>query len=216
MPDVTITGDFHRLQRAMEDAMGEHWRHLASGLCQCGRSRSKDPAVWRSHMAEELMAVLMRFQPGIRREDVERQEPLLSDLLRNRFGPGTPERTAPEILRDMARSHDEHARRNPDWRREYEGTWLQPEQPVEPSPPAGEYERRRIEDLTLERSLGFKPRGRTPAKDITISRLSTAVDNPVDPLSGLPTQRGFIDYQPPDEPPGYSGGIAELGYDGDG
>lgn len=72
MSEATITFEPARLQKAMEDEMGEHWRHLASGQCQCGRSRSKDPSVWRQHMAEELLAVVLRFQqpdPVLRRPD---------------------------------------------------------------------------------------------------------------------------------------------------
>lgn len=71
MAEVTITVDPDRLRLAIDDEISNHWRHLASGLCQCGRSRSKDPSVWRAHMAEEILAVVLRFQSGgIRKEDV--------------------------------------------------------------------------------------------------------------------------------------------------
>jgi hypothetical protein len=89
--EVTVTGNYDRIRHAIEDEIGNHWRTL-QGLCQCGRSRSKDSAQVRAHMAEEIMAVLLRFQPGQPRED-----PIGDEMLK-RFGPGTPKRPQPPVF----------------------------------------------------------------------------------------------------------------------
>lgn len=59
---ATVTFDPYRLQEALADEMSEHWRHASSGVCQCGMSVTKDPSEVRAHMAEAMLAVILRFQ----------------------------------------------------------------------------------------------------------------------------------------------------------
>lgn len=65
MPKTTITFDPQRLAEAMAEEMNHHWRTL-SGHCECHRSVTKDPAKMRAHIADEMLAVVLRFQEGSR------------------------------------------------------------------------------------------------------------------------------------------------------
>lgn len=68
---ATITFDPERLQKAVEEEIGEHHRHSSSGRCQCNRSITKDPTKMREHLAAELMAVILRFQGDVEPESEE-------------------------------------------------------------------------------------------------------------------------------------------------
>jgi hypothetical protein len=62
MTKVHLSVDPERLRKAIRDELDHHHRHLSSGQCACGRSRAKDPAVVLDHIAEEIFAVVARFQ----------------------------------------------------------------------------------------------------------------------------------------------------------
>lgn len=90
MPDVTLTGDYHRLRDAIEDEINHHHIHLASGLCECGRFRGKDPAAIRAHAAEEILSALLRFQHPERPKVEPRKDDSIFDRFLTRGHPQPP------------------------------------------------------------------------------------------------------------------------------
>lgn len=83
MAEVTITVDPVRLRWAIEEELDHHHVHLASGQCECGRFRGKDPAQMRAHAAEEVLSVVLRFQRvEVRKADVlSRREAMVEESI---------------------------------------------------------------------------------------------------------------------------------------
>lgn len=73
MAEATVTFDPYRLRDAMVEEMDNHWR-TPTGHCQCNRSVTKDPAKMKQHIADEMLAVILRFQ-GAQPEPEDRETP---------------------------------------------------------------------------------------------------------------------------------------------